>query len=404
MFELPVPPEADQAASLALAERLIDRCAEAGGTISFAEYMATVLYDADHGYYGAGRVAFGAGGDFVTAPERSPAFSEAVGHEVAAAFAQGVTPRLIEFGAGSGRLAADLLANLDARGALPEEYWIVEVSEPLRERQRRTLSALPERLSSRVHWCDEDALFAGPVCGIVLANELLDAMPVHRLVWSETPGVQGWQEQRVAWDGTRFVYKRVPAADSLREAAERMTDQAGRAPLPGQIIEINLQMIDWLERLGQAACEAGLAVMLFDYGATAAELMHPQRRDGMLRCHYRHLAHDDPFVYPGLQDITSWVDFSAVAQAARSSSFSVDVYTSQAAFVMATDAPARLEQAMQACSDRAELARLAQGFKELVLPTEMGERFRALLLSKGRPVDWPSGAGRNERARLLQAA
>ncbi|MFP4295964.1 MAG: class I SAM-dependent methyltransferase [Halothiobacillaceae bacterium] len=402
MFELPVPPEADQAGSLALAERLIARCADAGGSMSFAEYMAAVLYDPDYGYYGAGRVAFGAGGDFVTAPERSGAFAQAVGHEVAEAFAQGLTPRIVEYGAGSGRLAADLLKDLDLRGVLPDEYLIVEISEPLRARQQAALAQLPARLSAPVRWVDEEQALAGSPAGLVLANELLDAMPVHRLVWSDTPGMSGWLEQRVTWNGTRFSWKTVPAGGRLLDAAERMVRRAAVVPLPGQVIELNLQMTDWLARLALGASEfgAGLAVMLFDYGATSAELMHPQRRDGMLRCHYRHRAHDDPFVYPGLQDITSWVDFSAVAESAWQAGFSVDVYTSQSAFIMATDAPVRLERQMQSCTDRAELARLAQGFKELVLPTEMGERFRAMMLSHGRPIHWPSGAGRNERARL----
>jgi len=159
-------------------------------------------------------------------------------------------------------------------------------------------------------------------------------------------------------------------------------------------------MGQWLKRLKLAAGPAGLAVMLFDYGATSVEMIRPDRIDGTLRCHYRQLAHDDPFVYPGLQDITAWVDFSAVRDAALAAGFCVDVYQSQASFVIASDAPRRLENRMRDITDRRELNRLAQGFKELVMPTEMGERFRAMLLSVGREVRWQAGAVRNELPRL----
>jgi len=399
LFELPVPSPDEQASSLRLAERVIARCEQVGGVIGFDEYMATVLYDPQGGYYGAGHVRFGEGGDFVTAPERSPFFSVALGNEIAGLFEQGVPAHITEFGAGSGRLAIDLLRELASREVLPACYRIVELSPALRARQQAALkAALPAEWFERVEWLDEETLLAeGGLDGVVLGNELLDAMPVHRLQRDEQGALM---ELGVGWNERRFEWRLIPADDPVQAAVQALERRAGRRLDAGQIVEVNLQMNAWLERLAAASGPAGLALILFDYGASSAELIRPDRREGTLRCHYRQLAHDDPFVYPGLQDITAWVDFSALAQAAETTGMSPDVYQSQAAFILNSDAPARLESQMRECSDRQTLSRLAQGFKELVMPTEMGDRFRALLVSFRRELHWRSASGRNELPRL----
>ncbi|HHO70399.1 MAG TPA: SAM-dependent methyltransferase, partial [Halothiobacillus sp.] len=395
----PIPGPEEQEKSLTLAKRLIAQCEQAGGVISFSDYMATVLYDPEGGYYGSGQVRFGENGDFVTAPERSPFFAMAIGHEISGLFDQGLPRQIIEFGAGSGRLAVDLLKDLAERDRLPDVYCIIEVSPALRARQQALAKeALPEAISERLQWCDETELFSDTLEGVVVANEFLDAMPVHRIRADEQGVVR---EMGVAWNGQRLQWQPLPAmSEELAMALQELTRRAGHGLAPGQSTELNLVMGQWLKRLKSAAGPAGLAVMLFDYGATSVEMIRPDRIDGTLRCHYRQLAHDDPFVYPGLQDITAWVDFSAVRDAALAAGFCVDVYQSQASFVIASDAPRRLENRMRDITDRRELNRLAQGFKELVMPTEMGERFRAMLLSVGREVRWQASAVRNELPRL----
>ncbi|MBN2872055.1 MAG: SAM-dependent methyltransferase [Halothiobacillaceae bacterium] len=384
-FELPTPEGADQAKSLQLIEALVGKMRD--GPLSFVDYMATVLYHPDWGYYGSGQVAFGVGGDFITAPERSRLFTDGLVYEWRQAIASGVAPAILEIGAGSGRLAIDLLDRLDAADMLPRSYTILEISPALAARQKANMrEALPPAVVERVCWIDDWSTLAWSG-GLVIANEVLDAMPVERFRW--WPGSPETAERlAVGFDGQRFVWQGCPAPDSMRAAVEAIAARIERpivAPREVVLAEYNPQLAPWFAQMrASLEAEGESWVYLFDYGSHTADVYRADRDQGTLKCHYRHLAHEDPFVYPGLQDITAWVDFQAVAEAAEAAGFELDGERSQAQWLLGTDVPQQVERQLQSRDSLVDQARLAQEFRELVMPTDMGERFRVMRLRLNR--------------------
>lgn len=391
-FSLPVPSIEDQNKSMKLIDHLHSRMVD--GPLSFSDYMAEVLYHPDFGYYGSAQVMFGVGGDFVTAPERSPFFAAGLVYEWQQIQREQPVRQICELGAGSGQLALDFLHECELRGCLPDQYLIWEISPGLRARQQERLKdELNPDLWARLMWIeDSDArdLFDIWSGGMVIANEVLDAMPACRFRWR--PGqIDTIEELKVGWVQEQFGWIVGSASPELRDA---LADCAGLWPMdelaPEPVAaEINLDLPQWLTSINTlfARPDTVSVLYLFDYGGHTAEVYRPDRVDGTLRCHYRHRAHDDPFVYPGLQDITTWVDFERLARLAHEAGFIIDGERSQAAWLLGTDVPDRFSQRMQAVTDRAVSARIAQGFKELVMPTEMGERFRVLRLRT--PVNPP---------------
>jgi len=379
-FELPTPAPADRDKSVALIDELVGRMAE--GPIPFSAYMGAVLYHPRFGYYGSGQVAFGPGGDFVTAPERSRFFTDGIAYEWRQAQAAEPGEEILEIGAGSGRLAIDLLTRLAEEDRLPARYTILEIAPALAERQATNLrAALPSTVYERLRWIDDwaDLDWQG---GMVVANEVLDAMPVERFRW--VPGAPETAERlMVGFDGKRFRWEEAEPDALLREAVEAIAARIGTPIVPPRepvLAEFNPQLAGWLAEMQQALAGRPSWVYLFDYGSHTADIYRADRDEGTLKCHYRHLAHEDPFVYPGLQDITAWVDFEAVERAAREAGFSIDGERSQAQWLMGTDVPQQVEQRLLAETDMAAQTRLAQEFRELVMPTEMGERFRVMRL------------------------
>ncbi|MGM0517443.1 MAG: class I SAM-dependent methyltransferase, partial [Pseudomonadota bacterium] len=323
-IELPAPNAADREKSIGLIHELVERMAD--GPIPFPEYMGTVLYHPRYGYYGSGQVAFGPGGDFITAPERSRLFTDGIAWEWAQAQAAEPGEEILEIGAGSGRLAIDLLGRLAEEDRLPRRYTILEIAPALAERQRANLrEALPVPVFDRLRWIDDWSALDWQG-GVVIANEVLDAMPVERFAW--TPGHPETVERLlVGFDGARFRWERAEPDAALREAVTAITARIGTsiAPLRGEVTaEYNPQLDSWFAGMHQALAGQASWVYLFDYGSHTADIYRADREEGTLKCHYRHLAHEDPFVYPGLQDITAWVDFEAVAEAARQAGFAID--------------------------------------------------------------------------------
>lgn len=375
---LPQPSPEALAHSARLVALVHERIAAAPGrTIGFAEYLQLVLYEPGLGYYSAGASKLGPAGDFVTAPELSDLFSAAVGRQCAAALER-TGGSVLEFGAGSGRMAAVVLQTLAALDALPERYLILEVSADLAARQRERLAALPPHLAGRVEWLQR---LPERFAGVVLANEVLDALPFERFVWR----AGAVHELGVGLDAAGgFVARERAAGAALRNAVE-----AVRAALPGHwpdgfTSEVSLLVGPWIASI--AAClERGL-VLLFDYGLPRAHYYHPQRAAGTLRCHFRHRAHDDPFVYPGLQDVTAWVDFTRVAEAAVEAGLTLEGFATQAGFLLG----AGLEQLLEATADVSERVRRAGEARRLLLPGEMGEVFKAMAL--GRRLQGPPEA------------
>jgi SAM-dependent MidA family methyltransferase len=384
---MPVPDAAQRAQLAAVRAALQRSIAARGGWIAFDEYLEQVLYAPGLGYYSAGAAKFGAAGDFITAPELSGLFGGCVARHCAPLLR--TDGDLLELGAGSGALAESLLTRLDALGALPARYLILETSADLRARQRERLQRLPAQLHSRVAWLD--ALPSRPIRGLILANEVADALPFQ--CFAARPG--GFDEWGVTLDAAGDpAWSPRPAAGPLLAEIERIESPLESKFTPGYRGEVCLRAGPWIAALA-AALDSG-AMLLFDYGFGRAELYHAERGAGTLRCHYRHRAHDDPFLYPGLQDISAWVDFTRLAEAASDAGLDVAGYCTQAAFLLGAGIDAELE----AATDALTRARLASEARQLLLPGEMGESFKALLLTRGALPAMP-GFGVQDLRRLL---
>ena len=358
--------------SARLEARVRDEITGSGGWISFARYMQLALYEPGLGYYSAGARKLGASGDFVTAPEVAPVFSRCLAaqcEEVLRALGGG---DVLELGAGSGVMAAELLGELARRDCLPERYRILDVSADLRERQRTTLAAAVPQLLDRVEWLDR---LPEDITGVVVANEVLDALPVERFVVRggvvNALGVTS-QLGRLEWSEAR-------ATAVLAHAVRGVERDTGHAWPEGYASEINLGLADWLAAL---AASVRRGVLLFvDYGLPRREFYSAERSDGTLLCHFRHRFHDDPFTRLGLQDITAWVDFTAVAEAGQAAGLEVAGYTTQAHFLIGCG----LGEFVADVSglDVVSRVNLSRQAMVLTLPGEMGERFKAIALVKG---------------------
>jgi len=371
--ELPVPDEDSLRHSQRLAGLIRDEIERQGNRITFARYMELALYSPGLGYYSAGLNKFGAAGDFVTAPEISPLFARCVARQCRQVLQALGDGDILEFGAGSGAMAADLLAELEVLNSLPQHYFILEISAELRERQRATLIQRIPHLSGRVIWLDEFP--KQKLRGFVFANEVLDAMPVHRFQLD----AEGISELYVVCKDDKFAWQAGPVSDPA--LAERIAEICAASPdlEPGYISEINLAAPAWVQTVA-AAIESGM-LLLIDYGYPRHELYHPERACGTLLCHYRHHAHDDPFLYPGLQDITAHVDFTALAEAGHKAGLDVSGYTTQANFLIACGLTELASQAHPA--ETRPRMQLADEIKRLTLPGEMGEVFKVLALTRG---------------------
>lgn len=385
-MSLPAPSPEALEHSQQLTATLQARIAAADGWISFAEFMAEVLYAPGLGYYTAGARKFGAAGDFVTAPELTPLFARALAHQAAQVMTLS-HPHIIEAGAGSGRLAADLLLALEALGQLPDRYGILDVSADLRQRQHQTLTQRAPHLLERVYWLDE---LPAACSGLVLGNEVLDAMPVHCVTWQDGTIL----EKGVSLDEAgRFVWLERPATGRVLEEAVAV---AGECLLPpGFSSELLLAGPAWAATWGERLQQG--ALLLIDYGFPRREFYHPQRHGGTLMCHYRHQAHPDPFYLPGLQDITAHVDFTGIIAAAFPAGLELLGYTSQAQFLFNCG----LLQALEALEPGSlPYLKAAAAVQKLVQPQEMGELFKVIAMGKGlaQPL---LGFARGDRSHAL---
>lgn len=359
---------AQQARVLAHVQGLIT---EHAGFLPFERYMHEVLYAPGLGYYSAGAHKLGAGGDFTTAPEISPLFGGCVAAQCAPLLHALTDAEIVELGAGTGRLAFDVLQALAQRGVLPVRYGILEVSADLRARQQALLATLPAALAQRVHWLDAPP--ATPWRGVLLANEVLDALPCERFVLA----AEGPQQRGVALDGQgALVWAQRPAPAALAGEVRRLQSTLPEALDEGYESELCSWLAPWLGEVS-ASLQQGVA-LFFDYGLPRAEYYHPTRHGGTLRCHRQQRAHDDPLLWPGLQDITAWVDFTRVAEAADDLGLAVAGYTTQAAFLLATG----IEALIAAAADDLTRARRVSQARELLLPEAMGESFKAIALSR----------------------
>ena len=373
---LPMPSADAQAHSAHLREVIQEQIIAAGGRIPFWKFMELALYAPGLGYYSAGAHKFGPGGDFTTAPERSPLFAACVADALAPALRQaGKGAVFMEVGGGSGAFAEACLEKLQADGVPPARYAILEPSADLRQRQRERLQArLPAELFARVEWLDGP--ISEPWDGVLFANEVIDALPTPRFAIRAGEVL----EECVSLDGEgRFVRAEQPADPMLAAAVRRVESQLPAPFADGYRSEVLAQLPYWLQ-----AVVGGLrngALLLIDYGYPRAEYYLPSRSNGTLLCYYRHHAHGDPFLWPGLNDITAFVDFTAVAEAGFDAGLDVQGYTTQAQFLFncgVLDCLAR-----RGPQESAGYIRAARAVQRLTAPQEMGELFKVLALSRG---------------------
>lgn len=365
MSSLPIPNAQAQAQSQQLADLIQNKIRDNNGWLSFADFMQAALYAPGLGYYSGGAKKFGLGGDFVTAPEISALFGQALANQVAQVLAQ-LHGRVLELGAGTGKLAVDLLLALDELAVLPEQYCILEISAHLRQVQSETIyKLLPEHLIPRVVWLDA---LPQDFVGVIVGNEVLDAIPVN-LIHSTASGLF---ERGVAFEGG-FVWQDMPLP------AGDLYDFAKALDLPqGYLTELCPAASGLIASLAQTLKQG--AILMVDYGFSANEYYHPQRNLGTLMCHYQHYAHTDPLIHVGLQDITAHVDFTAMAVAGTKAGAEFVGYTSQAQFLMNCGILDLMSQV--SASDAAHYVPLAAGAQKLLSPAEMGDLFKVIAFVK----------------------
>jgi SAM-dependent MidA family methyltransferase len=368
---LPALSPEEAAHSERLLARIIEEIEAAGGWISFERFMELALYAPGLGYYSAGATKLGAAGDFVTAPEISPLFSRCLANQCMEVLGRLGGGEILEFGAGSGIMAADLLTELAARGECPERYLILEVSAELRTRQQATLAAKVPALLSRVQWLDA---LPDSMTGVILGNEVLDALPVQRF------HVRGGEVNSVGvtWQLGKLDWSEVRADDALTVAVRQIETDIGHALPDGYRSEINLRLKPWVAGLAKTLTRG--AAFLIDYGLPRREYYRTERSMGTLLCHYRHRFHDDPLINLGLQDIGAWVDFTAVASAGIDAALKIGGFATQAHFLIGNGIERLLaDLASRELTARVQVARQAM---VLTLPGEMGERFKVLALTR----------------------
>jgi SAM-dependent MidA family methyltransferase len=349
---------------------LMQQIAAGGGFMTFEKFMEFALYAPGLGYYSGGAQKLGKDGDFTTAPEVSALFGACVAVQCAEVLEAVGEPIVMEIGAGSGRLALDILTRLESLGRLPARYWILDSSADLRDRQRSLFERRAPHLLNRVDWLDSPP--EGQFEGVIIANEVLDALPVARFRWRAA----GALELGVVLEREEFAWGARAAPPALAAACAELRRGAWDE---GYTSEYCPRLAAWTRAVTQRLRRG--AVLWFDYGLPRAQYYLAQRHEGTLLCHFRHRAHDDPLFHPGLQDITAWVDFTALAEASQGADFALAGFTTQAHFLAATG----IDQEMQRLSqgDEARFTRLATEARQLMLPGEMGERFKVMAWLRG---------------------
>lgn len=380
---LPVPDPAALAHSERVRAHITEAILTAGGWVPFSRYMELALYAPGLGYYAAGSTKFGLAGDFVTAPGLTPLFGQTVARTVASVLAES-GGEVLELGAGEGHLAADLLNGLAALDVMPTRYYILEVSADLRARQQARLAGSAPRWLDRVVWLER---LPTAFTGVILGNELLDALPVdilrRRAGGIEERGVTLDENGRFAWADRPVCNTDLQKLGGLFPAVDDYVNEVSLA-------------VPALIRSLAASLERGV-MLFFDYGFPRAEFYHPQRVQGTLMCHYRHHSHDDPFWLPGLSDITAHVDFSAVAETGEQAGLDLLGYTSQGAYLLQAGL---LDQLAALEVGTPTYLRAVAALQKLLQPHEMGELFKVIALGRGVSAALPGFSG-NDRGHTL---
>lgn len=369
--DLPKPTPEALALSTQL-QALIQDKIRVKGYIPFSEFFNLCLYAPNLGYYENDLRKFGAEGDFVTAPELSPFFSYALANQIIEIISPLQQANILEIGAGSGKMAADIISHLKKQDCLPQKYQILERSLSLKQRQKEYLQTIHPDYFAQIEWIETPPTQAWQ--GILIANEVIDALAVERfcIQYGEAKLLQVIEQEG------KFAYQTAPANASLRTFIEQLAQENIHFE-EDYVSEYCPQLTSWLaavsENLQTGAC------LFIDYGYPRQEYYHPLRKTGNMLAHYRHHAHEDFFLYPGLQDLTANVDFTALGEAALANNFEVAGYSNQMYFLYGC----HLEHLLQEVHDQSSYAdwlKIAQNIQRLVLPNEMGERFQAMLMTR----------------------
>lgn len=382
--KLPAPDPIAQQHSDQLLQLIFQTIENHNGWLSFADFMQMALYQPGLGYYSNGLSKIGEAGDFITAPEISSLFSKALGNHIADVLKQIPQADCLEFGAGSGQMAVDLLLYLAEINRLPKHYYIIEASAHLREMQRQKVKEQLGDIQSLVVWLDQ---LPAEFNGAILANEVCDAMPVHRVQFENHHLLEigvGVQNGKLEWQPQKLTNP------YLKARCEQIHSQLQLFPYQ---TEIAIQAPAWLGTIANLLKQG--AIYLIDYGYEAKDYFHPLRHQGMLRCHYRHQAHNDPLVLVGLQDITTHVDFTALGETAHAEGLQVEGYQRQSDFLLAGDI---LNLSQNHATEAFQQMQQAAALKRLLLPEQMGELFKVLSLSKN--VEMPRSKSADLRYRL----
>jgi SAM-dependent MidA family methyltransferase len=375
LVSLPNPDKLSAEHSIKVAHHISSKIKSAGGQISFGEFMHEALYSQGLGYYNAGLTKFGRDGDFITAPEVSAIFGRVLAEQCNEVLNQIENGAILEFGAGSGKLSIDILLGLEEKKSLPLTYNIFEISPDLVQRQKNKLNLEIPHLVDRVKW-----LSAIPFNfeGVIIANEVLDALPVERFVKRKS----GISQMCVSLNEDEFIWTEKRASDHLIKEVVLIEEEIERGLAYGYQSEICFAAPQWIANL-ESYLRYGV-VFLFDYGVSRREYYAMDRNDGWLRCHYRHHAHNNPLVLPGIQDLTAWVDFSSIANAANTAGFDILGYQNQSQFLLGGGLEIEMEKIVDLpVSEKIELL---NQIKTLTLPSEMGENFKCLALGKGEII------------------
>ncbi|KTD76367.1 class I SAM-dependent methyltransferase [Legionella waltersii] len=341
--------------------------------IPFVEFMQMALYAPNEGYYSSALQKLGKHGDFITAPELSPLFGKTIANQFQQILSTLQSPCVLEFGAGSGALCVDVLKQLEQLNCLPISYFIIEVSSNLRHRQQERIQEQIPHLAMRVHWLEHWP--ENPFQGIIFANEVLDAMPVHRFLQSD----EGILESYITLNESNELKEIFNPSNNQRLLSYISNNLCGVPP--PYLSEVNLFLDDWIANCSQILDKG--AMFIIDYGFPRHEYYHPDRNQGTLMCHYQHQAHTNPLLHPGEEDITAHVDFTHVAEAAHDAGFHVAGYTNQASFLLANGLLSFINQ----IEDQKELLQANHAIKQLTQPSEMGELFKVIALSKHLDMD-----------------
>ena len=368
-------------------KKLID---EKSGSIGFDEYMNLALYQPDLGYYSSGNQIFGAKGDFVTAPQISTLFSKCLAFQCIQILKDFENPSILEIGAGTGIMAKDLLLNLEKSNSLPKKYFIYEISADLKFRQQNLLKQSIPQYIENIIWLDK--LPKRKFNGLIIANEVLDALPVKR--FKKESNI--FKEVKVTFIDNNFHWINVTACDELTNFLEKIENKLSRTFFVDYCSEINVNLKIWLDSV-QSVIEKGV-ILFIDYGYSISDYYHPEKFDGNLLCHYRHHAHNDPFFYPGLQDITTSVDFTSVAECAEKIGLNVNGYTNQTYFLFGCGLE-NLVPNMDLLSIKSQ-TEISKELRSLIMPDEMGERFKFMALTKEYNKDLIGFSKMNQRNQL----